>query len=126
SSKRLQSSRTTASGEQFRSAEPTSKNSDAYCSQSTALNCCSHASSSSSTLVVVGERRYSVSLIIPDAMQIAIAGEGSIPAARNFWATSVQVEPTGSLTNRIGLLVCKEPPRRWWSSTSRISASSAP
>ena len=64
--------------------------------------------------------------MMPEAMHKAIPAEGSIPAARYCRATSVQVEPTGSLIKRIGWVDLSEPPMRWWSRTSRMSASSAP
>ena len=62
--------------------------------------------------VVVGDRRKSVSEMIPDAMHRAIPGFGSIPDERNCRATSVQVDPTGSLMKRIGCCDLSPPPRR--------------
>ena len=51
--------------------------------------------------------------MMPEAMHNAIPAEGSIPAARYCRATSVQVEPTGSLIKRIGWVDLSEPPMRW-------------
>ena len=109
----LQSSLITSAGVLDRRAEPMSKNSLAYCSRSTSHNVFNQASISRSTSVVVGDRSESVSEMIPDAMQSATLGEGVMPAPRNCRATRVQVDPTGSLINRIGCCDLRPPPMRW-------------
>ena len=104
---------------------PTLKSSRAYASASTSAAFASSSRILRSVVVVVGEVRFSVSLISPESRTPAIFRGTAMPACAKQSATIVLVLPTGLFQNSTGVALVK-PPSRWWSYISRIGTWSAP
>ena len=93
---------------------PTLKISRAYASGSTSAVFASSSRIFRSVAVVVGELRFSVSLMSPERRTPAIFCGMAMPACWKLSATIVLVLPTGLFQKSTGVFVVK-PPMRWWS-----------